>query len=499
MKVKLLRQSGIRLTAFFIALILISMILPLTAFGVNGGQGGGQGDHTATSYDYAYLSYWYGARATVIDPDTGDRISGFKSVDFQNVYNGVTARESLLSRSSDKNINWSGGYCKSDYRKDEYLELTNTAAYNPAPAPYMADFPDMVFGHPATNLADDPVQRYFGDKKVVTKLSEYLSMDYADFETGKYKILVEPLMYIIHDYKPYVLTPTEAAIFNKTASPSFKSTGLCAITLWNAPRAVHILRDECGYVYKDPDSLPSSNGGFGGKRYYTSNDDIINYLGVAIISAQSDPKVYYHVYTSTRTPTDKSLPELNVLPLAEQLKHSKQVDDKSSWTCINPEGTTPTYEKITQSNGTQVDLYYATNDSALTTLLAAHQLTANGAPCTPPIIGVEALEKAVDKANLDPYPGANILHQYPSTGASLTDPKALEYKVSDQGLGKKKDGKDSKEYHVAIYTIKWEAPSTGLYYPIDGYIPRNFSGFARSEKLRSLRPQRKNCAGNKRL
>ncbi len=149
----------------------------------------------------------------------------------------------------------------------------------------------------------------------------------------------------------------------------------------NWPRSLYLAEDDIGFNAWDD--------GRANTKYYIynaageavdtkyngiSDTQIINELGLATITFAANPKVYYHVYTSTRTPTDKSLPELNALTLAEQLKHSKQVDDKSSWTCINPEGTTPTYEKITQSNGTQVDLYYATNDSTLTTLLAAHQL-----------------------------------------------------------------------------------------------------------------------------
>lgn len=201
-------------------------------------------------------NFWYGGddgvRVTVVDSKTGAVKSA--SVDYTN------------SDASDIVFHF-GKKCKTDY--------INGAELNVSTAAYTCKIPDqplpMIISN-GSGASIEAIRSYFTDEQVVKAISGHIGIKYDDLIGGDYKLLIEPIMYITYNGLRTAMTATEAALYDmKTGGDLGMKMG--PLSHKNLPLSMFLEKDDLGYY-----------AWTGSKSSYVSNSDIINNLGVGIVS-----------------------------------------------------------------------------------------------------------------------------------------------------------------------------------------------------------------------
>lgn len=114
------------------------------------------------------------------------------------------------------------------------------------------------------------IRSYFCDENVLRGICGYLSFDYDTLISGDYKLVIEPLAAFLFNGVPYVMTATEAALYNQTVGGLRGKMG--SLTHKNLPLALFLERADMGY----PAWSGSTSQG-------ASDADIISSLGIGIV------------------------------------------------------------------------------------------------------------------------------------------------------------------------------------------------------------------------
>lgn len=447
------KHLGRYLIALFLSLCtLCSLTLPVFA-SVNGEQGDGDNSHLVEG-GYSYSGLW-GARVTVIDPDNGNPISSYPTIDFAcySSFSGLFAPEAFAGET----LHHFDYTSKSHYRNGEAL-LEFSGDYTAEEFPFWNEgiVPSMVAtgGGGASRSEDDPIQKYFRNTKVLKSLSIHLCGTEEIYEAvcgNTYKLLVEPIQYVYLGGVPYVMTATEAALLNQQWGGAISASIAAQEPLYNCPRGMALIHDECGYVAVDMNSLRTDTSSGGGGRYHMDSD-IINYLGITIISGNSG-NIYYHVYTSVREiPEGYTIDQLEALPLEEQMKLGEELPE-SGWECVKNRNL-PNDDPSLVKDASGVIRYYPYKDKTFQQIPDLIEST---------LIGDERMMKAVGK--VDVYPTTDVEAQYPTGGLGMSssepyapsvltplgNPSALIYKAG-------------KEFHTASVRVQWAAAPVKIYY-----------------------------------
>lgn len=118
----------------------------------------------------------------------------------------------------------------------------------------------------------DAIRSYFTDERVVHFIADKAGMTYEELTSGDYKLMLEPIAYFKYNGIQYAMTATEAALFDVAKSGDLKYQ-MWSLTHQNQPLAMYLERADLG--------IDSWGGAVSGRQ---SNIDIINYLGVGIVS-----------------------------------------------------------------------------------------------------------------------------------------------------------------------------------------------------------------------
>ena len=96
-------------------------------------------------------------------------------------------------------------------------------------------------------------------------------MDFDTLICGDYKIVIEPIAYLVYGGANYAMTATEAALYDKTVDGDLRYW-MGSLTHQNLPLAIFLEEADLGY--------PAWSGSTTSK---VSNDQIISSLGIGIV------------------------------------------------------------------------------------------------------------------------------------------------------------------------------------------------------------------------
>lgn len=202
-----------------------------------------------------------GVRVTIVDSEMGAVKSN--SIDYSN------------TNVSDIAFHF-GKKCKIEYVGGASLSV-NTENYNcKTPVPPLP----VIISDGESLFADiEEIRSYFTDEQVVKGISNHLGFDYEELIGGDYKLMIEPIMYITYHGIRTAMTATEAALYN------IKTDGdLCRkfapLSHKNLPLAMFLEEDDLGY-----------QAWFGSTTSQVTDSDILNYLGVGIVSFKEKEEI----------------------------------------------------------------------------------------------------------------------------------------------------------------------------------------------------------------
>ena len=117
----------------------------------------------------------------------------------------------------------------------------------------------------------DAIRSYFTDEQVIRAIAGYVGMDFDTLICGDYKIVIEPIAYLVYGGANYAMTATEAALYDKTVDGD-RRYWMGSLTHQNLPLAIFLEEADLGY--------PAWSGSTTSK---VSNDQIISSLGIGIV------------------------------------------------------------------------------------------------------------------------------------------------------------------------------------------------------------------------
>lgn len=193
-----------------------------------------------------------GVRVTIVDAETG--AVKYASIDYTN------------TNASDIALHF-GKVSKAEYVGGTALSAT-TSSYtfiNPT-----EPLPTIISDGSGASIEE--IRSYFTDEQVVKRIAEHTRIEFDDLTNGDYKLMVEPIMYITFNGIRTAMTATEAALYNmQTGGEMINKMG--PLSHKNLPLAMFLEKDDLGYT-----------AWTGSKNSYMTDSDIIQYLGVGIVS-----------------------------------------------------------------------------------------------------------------------------------------------------------------------------------------------------------------------
>lgn len=193
-----------------------------------------------------------GVRVTIVDAETGAVKSA--SIDYTN------------TNASDIALHF-GKVSKAEYVGGTALSAT-TSSYtfiNPT-----EPLPTIISDGSGASIEE--IRSYFTDEQVVKRIAEHTRIEFDDLTNGDYKLMVEPIMYITFNGIRTAMTATEAALYNMQTGGEMINK-MDPLSHKNLPLAMFLEKDDLGYT-----------AWTGSKNSYMTDSDIIQYLGVGIVS-----------------------------------------------------------------------------------------------------------------------------------------------------------------------------------------------------------------------
>ena len=249
-----------RIFAFFLSILLILGICPMSALADTGGSGnvdGGGGSMGQGTAQNSWNPGMDGVRVTVIYSETQKPASA--SID-------------LTSKTPAIKIHF-GKVSKIQYRDGSSISPTTSSYvyYNPA-----ITMPRII-STGSSKASIEAIKKYFCDEIIVRYIAELTGISYDDLITGKYKLLLEPIAYFKHNGVMYAMTAHEAALYDNQTGGALRRT-MTSLTHKNLPLAMYLEYSDLGFAaYSGPTNKTCSN------------DTIIAYLGMGIVRFEEQP------------------------------------------------------------------------------------------------------------------------------------------------------------------------------------------------------------------
>lgn len=249
-----------RFFAFFLSLLLILGICPMSALADTGGSGnvdGGGGSMGQGTSQNSWNPGMDGVRVTVIYSETQKPASA--SID-------------LTSKTPAIKIHF-GKVSKIQYRDGSSISPTTSSYvyYNPA-----ITMPRII-STGSSKASIEAIKKYFCDEIIVRYIAELTGISYDDLITEKYKLLLEPIAYFKHNGVMYAMTAHEAALYDNQTGGALRRT-MTSLTHKNLPLAMYLEYSDLGFAaYSGPTNKTCSN------------DTIIAYLGMGIVRFEEQP------------------------------------------------------------------------------------------------------------------------------------------------------------------------------------------------------------------
>lgn len=195
-----------------------------------------------------------GVRITVVDSETGAIKSA--SVDYSNANVG------------DITFHF-GKKCKSEYVSGASLSASSSQYVYKTPA---QPLPTIISDGESLFADIEQIRSYFTDEQVVREISSYVGIVYDKLTNGDYKLMLEPIMYITYKGVRTAMTATEAALYNIQTDGEL-CRKFAPLSHKNLPLAMFLEENDLGY-----------QAWSGSTNSQVTDNDIINFLGVGIVS-----------------------------------------------------------------------------------------------------------------------------------------------------------------------------------------------------------------------
>lgn len=244
----------IRFKRMLAAFMLAAFCLQTTAFASTGDPNidNGGGGLKEGSDENNWISGHDGVRVTVVDSESGAKKSA--SYDYTN------------KDVSDITFHF-GKVSKAEYLQGVPLTpKTSKYSYiNPS-----EPLPRIISDGSGANI--EAIRSYFTDEQVVRRIAEHTGIEFDTLTNGDYKLMLEPIMYITFNGTRTAMTATESALYNqKTGGDMIRKMG--PLSHKNLPLAMFLEKDDLGYTAWQ-----------GSKYSYATDSDIIQHLGIGIVS-----------------------------------------------------------------------------------------------------------------------------------------------------------------------------------------------------------------------
>jgi hypothetical protein len=275
----------------FSVLLSLVLLLSLTSNAFAAGDpnidtgGGGLGNGSSGNI-------WYGdsgVRVTIVDAETRMPVS--ESIDL------IKPPVYVISWNSNSIVHF-GKVSKPEYNAGASLSPTFGSYYYYLPT---QELPKIIATNSGTgNIA--AIRSYFCDEQVLRGICGYVDFDFDTLLSGDYKLIIEPLAAFLYNGVAFVMTATEAALYDQQVNGGLRSW-MGSLTHKNLPLAIYLETADMGY--------PAWTGSTTQK---VSDSDIISSLGIGIVRFTDQPDEYvandfdyeYHVDTDVITSVEIS-------------------------------------------------------------------------------------------------------------------------------------------------------------------------------------------------
>lgn len=232
------------------------------------GGGSGGGTQAGTSQN-SYTSGDDGVRITILDVKTKCRAMGTHTIDY------------YRNDKEGKNVTHFGKVCKLEYMgvggytvgrtltQSNETYLTNSYRTN--------DMPTIVSN--STHTSDiEKIKSYFDDESRLKKIATRTGITYSELISGKYKVMIEPMIYLTFQGKYMAMTAHEAAKLDMALGGTLTSGGglrakFVSFTHKNLPLSIFLKKKDLGI-------RPWT----GSKTGRVQNGSILSQLGVGILN-----------------------------------------------------------------------------------------------------------------------------------------------------------------------------------------------------------------------
>ena len=235
----------------------------LTAYAEGSGNvdGGGGGLNQGTqSCNWPGDSY-QGVRVTVVDAQSGGIVAG--PMDFSN---------KDLSGISGRMIHF-GKVSKMQYRDGAALnaQTSQYVCYKPTNS-----MPRIISSN-SNKASIEQIRRYFCSEGAASMVAAKAGMDVKTLTNGSYKLVIEPVIYLIYNDLYYAMTTTEAGLYNRMLGGDL-GAHFPTVVMKNLALALFLEKADLGFsAYTGPRTTARTT------------EELIGTLGIGIISYKGAP------------------------------------------------------------------------------------------------------------------------------------------------------------------------------------------------------------------
>lgn len=277
-----------------------------------GNVNGGGGDLNQGKEGYSWPGVGYdGVRITVVDAESGQCMS--RPVDYTNI------NVSALSMS----IVHFGKASKMDYRNGSALspQVSNYHYLHPE-----KPLPQIISG--SSQKADIAViRRYFCSEAAAVMVADDTGVPFDALESGRYKMVIEPVIYLLYQHQYFAMTTTEAGLYNRLTNGDI-AAHFPTVVMKNHALALFLERADLGFqAWK------------GSTNSARTTEEMIQILGVGIISYQEQQPTEVAFDKTYRVDTD-------VIIAVELTSSTKKTPENSAYANFKINGKTYSHTDI---------------------------------------------------------------------------------------------------------------------------------------------------------
>lgn len=307
------------------ALMLLFMMCLISAVPANAAGsgnvdgGGGSLSHGKDGYYWPDVGY-DGVRVTVVDAQSGQRVS--VPVDYTNVDVGGLS----------STICHFGKVCKMDYRNGVGLspQVGGYVCRKPA-----APIPQIISGN-SRKASIPAIRQYFCSEAAAVMVANDTGIPFGDIEQGKYKLVIEPIIYLVYQHLYFAMTTTEAGLYCQMTGGDL-SYHFPTVVMQNHALALFLERDDLGFA--------AWTGPRGSAR---TAQEMVSILGIGIISYKKAPETVVNYDQVYRVDTD-------VIIAVRLSAGGKKTPDDPAWARFTVGGRTYSHNNIyIPENGSQL-------------------------------------------------------------------------------------------------------------------------------------------------